>query len=351
MDVRPDTGPGSVGPPLIDVLGSYTVMDSTQRSSSGLDFWVDGTFGVHRRLGTTTVIAPNGPSLARHRLDGSVAEALGAGLEEAAYSIGGIPADVDHASGGPLHFIDEAGLLLLVYHGERFAGGDAQDYRSFLGMAVSYDEGTTFRDLGPIIRTAADVGGVDDIIDVGSGAFTIRDGWFEVYYQDRACGIPRSNLSVARCRESELLSAACAGVAPRLKKWGGTAFDQPGIGGRDTEVLPISTRWTGWFDAFVSEPSGRAVLVCSGRNIAAPANWTVFAISSDDGVAWSDPCELLEIEGQECLYVTVVPDPDSVGEFDLYTVRASTDPRWGDAELVRTRCSVSGTDSTPVQIR
>lgn len=336
----------------VEKVRSETVATRRQRTAVGLEHWVDGTFGVHRRGGATTVIAPNGPVLARHRFAGDLAGSLLSGLEDPAAIIVGLPDDVDHASGGPLHYDRESGLLLLVYHGERFTDGDPSRYRSFVGLAVSYDEGSEFHDLGPIVRTHAELLGVEGAIDVGSGAFAVRGGWFEVYYQDRACGVPRSNLSVARCAVSEVMSAAREGIAPDFWKWGGQAFDEPGLGGRDVEVFPVPRSWIGWFDSFVDDSTGTVALVCSGHDLRESTRWVLFITTSGDGVHWTEPVQVDALDhGTEGLYVTVVPDDQHAGRIDLYTVRASSDPRWADAELVRTTCDLFGPGSAALQIR
>ena len=320
-----------------------TLVGRNERRTAGLEFWVDGTMGFHRPGdGRTLVVAPNGPALARHDLSGG---GFISGLIEPRQTIQGLPPEVDHASGGPLHHDPDSGLLLLVYHGETFRDGDPRDYWSFLGLAVSEDEGDTFRDLGRIVSSWLDEHdeGRPRPVDVGPGGFVVRDGWFYVYFQDRGILHSRRDLSVARAPVAEVLAAARERRTPEFRKYFDGRWDEPGLGGRSDELLPDVERRVLWFDVALVDGLDAAILVYSAVQEVTDgvAMWNHGVTLSRDGVCWDDPRWLHdEPLPAEVLYVTV----DSGGpsqrhihgdRFDLYRVRSSGADRWHDAQLER----------------
>lgn len=303
------------------------------------------------------MVAANGPALARHVVYGSdVAAGLLAGVVEPSYRIDGLPGCVDHASGGPVHYDDASGLLLLVYHGERFVGGDATQYVSFLGMAVSYDEGANFADLGPIVTVAEPDSSAGVVqVDVGSGAFVVRDGWFYVYYQDRSSDRMRINLAVARCRLGDVITAASRATAPEFVKWFEGAFAEPGIDGRESDLLDRYRAWLCWFDAIQLAPGGpdgtpeTTAIVFStvvGYEAGEPG-WVQQLLLSDDGVHWRGPISLgLAPDRAELIYVTLDsteadPRRSTTGSIDLYRTRSTSSFRWDNASLERVRIELS----------
>lgn len=318
------------------------VATADQRRALGLDHWVDGTMGFHRCGGRTLVVAPNGPRLARHDLS---AGGFLAGLVDPGQSIQGLPADVAHASGGPLYHDDASGQLLLVYHGETFRHGDHRDFWSFIGMAVSDDGGATFEDLGRVVTSdlAEDDPDRPRPVEVGSGGFVVRDGWFHLYFHDRNALRVRRDLCVARARLTDVLAAARARRAPTFAKYHEGAFGEPGLGGRASELLPGLRHRVCWLDVAYLEPHDRFMLVHSTIETLRDrqAMWNLAVALSPDGVTWDAP-QLLEHDPvpAETLYVTI----DSGGacqrtvtgdRFDVYRVRASARYRWDDAALER----------------
>lgn len=288
------------------------------------------------------VIAPNGPRLSRHDL--SSGGFLG-GLVTAEQVIEGLPPVVAHASGGPLYHDPRSGMLVLVYHGETFHEGDPRDFYSFIGMAASDDGGATFRDLGRVITS--DLGEHDPgrprPVELGSGGFVIRDGWFHLYFQDRNADSVRRDLAVARARVDEVVDAARLGRAPQFSKYWEGSFSEPGLGGRSTELLPGLRFRVCWFDVALLASQGLTLLVHSTVQSVRDGvvMWNLATATSRDGLHWSEP-ELLfdDPVAAETLYVTI----DSGGpsqrtiisdRFDVYRVRSSAQFRWDDAVLER----------------
>jgi hypothetical protein len=334
--------PEAAGDPSITFHAgrATTVADHHSRLAGGLQHWVDGTMGFHRHAGGTTVISPNGGRLARHRLTGS-------GFPErpltATGRIAGAVAAADHASGGPLHFDEETGQLLLSYHGETFRNGDPSDYYAFIGLAVSDDHGASFEDLGRTITSPLDEHDRyrPRPVDLGSGAFVVRDGWFLAYFQDRGNGPTRRRLSVARARVDDVLAAARDRRTPTFTKYHDGRWDQPGRGGASAELLP-DTPWVVWFDTAYVERLDHTLLVYSTSWLVdGVPHWMHMAALSPDGLRWSRPVPLLDAPvTDEIIYLTIDsggPDQRTItgDSFDVYRTRSTTPYRWDHAWLER----------------
>ena len=269
------------------------------------------------------------------------------GLREAALRIDGLPADVDHASGGPLHQLGPSDLMVLVYHGEHFQAGNARIYRSFLGLAVSRNGGQSFRDLGQIVTPEWNPGRTG-LVEVGSGATIVRDGVFDVYFQEKGSRSVARNLSVARASVREVTAAAANGEAPRFMKYSDGSFEQPGLGGASAELFDSERGRAAWFDTVFLEPLGHSALVFSTveRVIDGLAHWNHCMSLSEDGIRWSDPVRLWdEPQPAEMIYVTLDSGEEdqrvsTTGSFDLFRTWSTTPFRWDDARLERIRVDV-----------
>lgn len=321
------------------------VVDRPTRAAWGLDHWVDGTMGLLRRGDRTTVLSPNGASMARLELVGD----RWASAEVATAEIRERREDVDHISGGPSLRHPDTGAVLVVYHAERFADGDPTAYYSFLGLAVSHDDAVTFVDLGAIVRSPVDELAPDGPrpVELGPGSLVVHGEWLHVYFQDRGNGPVRRRLGVARARLDDVWAAASAGRAPVLHTYHDGRWDEPALGGRSSELLPVP--WVVWFDVATYEPLDCHLLVYSSSWLAGRTpQWMYYSSVSRDGLRWSPPRPVLDVPlADEIIYLTI----DSGGadqrritgdRLHLYRTRSTTAYRWDDAVLERldVRCEV-----------
>jgi hypothetical protein len=130
-----------------------------------------------------------------------------------------LPATMDYVGGGPVYRVPEgepgAGNLLIVYHTER----PANPFWSWLGLAKSADEGSTWQDLGLIIsgpqpytaQGALDIGDGNLVIAIDP---TTSQKYFYIFFPEH-CWINSTqfcsgftHLSVARASYEELLKTA-----------------------------------------------------------------------------------------------------------------------------------------------
>ena len=163
-----------------------------------------------------------------------------------------LPATMDYVGGGPVYRVPEgepgAGDLLLVYHAER----PANPFWSWLGLAKSSDEGSTWQDLGLIISPthaynpngAVDIG--DSTLVVAPDSVTGQK-YFYLFF-----GSDTTYLSVARAPYEGLLEAVSqqhSGTSSTVAssffhKYYDGAWDEPGIGGQQSEIFPAVTGQT-----------------------------------------------------------------------------------------------------------
>ena len=66
--------PSAHGHLVVSATQPEVVMSAPQRTSLGLDHWIDGTFGVSRTPHAVLMCSPNGPRTALHRLDAGARE-------------------------------------------------------------------------------------------------------------------------------------------------------------------------------------------------------------------------------------------------------------------------------------
>jgi hypothetical protein len=100
-----------------------------------------------------------------------------------------------------------------------------------LGLAYSTDNGNSFKMLGKIVgQQVKDTGNNTNIYGV---PYIIKDGYFYIYY-----GEP--SVSVARAPVADVLAAAKNGTTSPWHKYYNGAWDQPGMNGLASTVLPRS---------------------------------------------------------------------------------------------------------------
>jgi uncharacterized repeat protein (TIGR03803 family) len=149
-----------------------------------------------------------------------------------------------YIGGAPVYQVPQgqvgAGNWLLVYHAEY----DDPAY-FLLGLAVSYDKGLHWTDIGEIIRFNKPFSyqGQSAPGAIGDPPLVVSpDGkYFYVYFLDWLKSGASTTASIARASIPEVLQDAFAGnvhFAAPFKKYYQGAWDQPGIGGASTDLIP-----------------------------------------------------------------------------------------------------------------
>ena len=198
------------------------------------------------------------------------------------------------------------GQLLAFYHAEDHEGmrpipGGIPGFYCCVALAVSTDNGATFRKLGPLIKSSVpkDVKGRSDQGCGDMCAVSSADHrYVYVYYCDHSRIDNRGvQICMARCPIED------TGRTDLWRKYYQSAFDRPGLGGKDTPVMSAQAMGA---DAifpqvtFVPELR-RYVMVFStivyrelGPGIQARQSG-IYIAYSQDGIHWSNPTQLIRI--------------------------------------------------------
>ena len=376
------TGPAT-GHGRFRVVSRTTLVDAEGRRHLGLHHWPDGTIGRFVRDGRIVTVGPNGDGLARTEFTlprwsdrltkrfagvqlslrarphgpaaaGSSAtqpsgpEVLGLGtLTEAHGRISHMKEPADYMAGGPVFYDADRDLALLVYHAEEHAGGDPRDFFSSLGLAASRDGGSTWTDLGRIVRAQLPASAASRTwgpVEMGPGALLWTDDRLVVLFGDFRDDGRRVNLAAASAPRRELLDAAAQGRCVEWRKWDGRSFAEPGLGGRSAELLSAFATYgqVAWTDAAWLHHRQRWALVAATNFMGA---WVLVVITTTDGVRWS---AATVVEGSRCeaeaLYVSahepLTPaeaselGPDGFAVLRVVSSRGGYD-RWDDAFVER----------------
>ena len=167
-----------------------------------------------------------------------------------------LPNTMDYVGGGPVYRVPAgepgAGTLLIVYHSEQ----PANPFWSWLGLAKSVDEGTTWQDLG-LILSGPQPYTAEGALDIGDGNLVpytdpvTSQKYFYIFFPEH-CWINSTTfcsdfayLAVARARYEEVLTTALVGGPTSahglFHKYFNGHWLQPGMGGKVSEVFPTVT--------------------------------------------------------------------------------------------------------------
>ncbi len=179
----------------------------------------------------------------------------------------------------------------------------------FIGAVVSYDNGATWDDLGLVLTTPPDALSLEQpnfFFAGGNGDFSVildrRGEYFYfligTYYKDPA----QQGVSLARMAAADL---ACP--VGKVFKWHAGAWQQPGLGGAVTPILPVAADWyspapdTFWGPSVHwNEVLGQYVILL---NRAVDPNWKqggiYISLSPDlaDPASWTPPLRILDEPG------------------------------------------------------
>jgi hypothetical protein len=296
---RQAAGKIAMPPSVIDPVNGFAWPDTelgVVKSRDGLGYLFFGSDGgCHHYCNT------------QFERDGSITRTLGsldrplgntAPIESVLHSVH-LPPDMLYAGGGPVYRVppgrEGAGDLLLVYQAARATYvaphhyPDSYQYQngfwSYLGIAKSSDDGLTWSDLGIIISANQPYQPDSDSFDVGNGGLVMdpTETYFYMYFPDRIVnGTSDTFMSVARAPIDELLRDAAHHRTPRFTKYYNGDWNEPGIGGKSSSVLPASLDYAGDANVVYSRHLKRYVAVFDDT-----AN--ISYAESPDGICWTSP--------------------------------------------------------------
>jgi hypothetical protein len=197
------------------------------------------------------------------------------------------------------------GELIAIYHAEDHEempltpGNDVPGFYASIGLAISTDDGRTFKKLGQIVTVSlpknpkADVTKGGSAQGVGDASLCLNaDGqYLYMYYMDlsrvddRCCQV-----CMARCKLSD------GGRPGKWRKFHDGRFDEPGLDGKDTPVVQMRNPNEDAISPNVTYVAGmKKYFMVFGGNVYADIATKnartsgIYCTTSDDGVKWADP--------------------------------------------------------------
>lgn len=308
------------------------VVSRSSKVQKGFTSWPDGTMGVLKNGDIYTFIAGHNisPSKSIGTLDNPFLESSIPKIR-----IGQSKGSYNYAAGGPI-YKDTSGMLLMFYHAEKWPNGDSHKFISSIGIAKSLDDGTTWIDLGEIIKPEA-VNGGEWGIEVGGGNFAIVGDYFYVYFRDTLVSGEIINLAVARAKIAEVVSSAKdSSNVVAWSKYYQDSWDEPALGGKSSP-LEFGNPATRWFDISYNEYLNKYIMAIAAD--IGPST-SLYYTESADGITWSSR-NLLDNTLGEDLYPTIIGLGESPrisgSEFFVYYTYSKKGgwERWDDAILMR----------------
>jgi hypothetical protein len=179
-----------------------------------------------------------------------------------------------------------------------------------IGLAYSTDNGASFHRLGWIVgqHVKDDVGATN----IGGVPFVAKDGYFYIYYGDVTTAGAAPEPSVARAPIADVLDAARRGTVTPWRKYRGGGWEEPGLNGNASPVMPNGPLYSTHGDGAYSTYLGRYLMTGythgPGRG--------VYITFSPDAVNYDVPAWLQR---------SSMPDKDSLSPFETIVNVDGTD--------------------------
>lgn len=321
--------------PITFTVSSQELMYSrADLRSKNLLYWPDGNIGVVKRADQSIFLAANGPKPAKTM--GSLDD-VAAIVANRAITIRGLPNTYSYAAGGPVYRDINSGALLLFYHAERNRQNNYRMFYSSIGMAISYDNGASFNNLGEIVTANVSYDyGSPDIVELGGATFAVKGEYFYLYFRDYLTSGAVNHLAVARALISDVVRAAYVGKTANWYKYYSGHFSEPGLGGLSS-YLEKNNPGTRWMSVSYNTYSNTFLMVAAQT---LKGNTNLYLTTSADGINW-EKRKQIEQEIGESFYPTIMSidaDPLYSGQsFYVYYTHSDIGgfERWKDAELAR----------------
>ncbi len=311
---------------------SEMVVTDSARKAAGLAYWPDGHLGIlNQANGQYDFLAANGGQVSSFR--GSLENPLQQ-VVQSNVAIAGMKQNFDYVGGGPV-YVDSTGVRVMVYHAENWLVSGGAQFYSRLGMAAQGTDGT-WRDLGLIIAPEV---GLNTHAEIGGGEYQIVGDYMYVYFHDTLVQSEALTVAVARISLFDLRNAVVAGKAPVFTKYYNGTWNQAGLGGKSSAVIPRDGNYYGW-PSVVYDATARRYVMALFKYGQTAGEWDLYFSVSTDAVRWSAP-QRIEAGSGRTIYPTIIGqgyDPQVTnGSFYVYYVYSTSIDQhvWANASLVR----------------
>lgn len=143
-------------------------------------------------------------------------------------------------------WVDPSGAILAWYHQEHeyVCAGRQRPAMPWIGAAISFDQGHTFRDLGVVLSSSepVDCTSENGYFAGGHGDFTVvpdrEKNYFYFFFSAYGGSLDQQGVAVARLAYSDRMSPA-----NRVWKYNNGDWNEPGVGGKITPIFRASSAW------------------------------------------------------------------------------------------------------------
>ena len=320
-----------------------------RKTRKGLDWWADGPISAESiGHGEYSFLAPNGGDLAQ--TTGTLADPADV-VSNPAKPIPhpGYP-DIAYLSGGQTYDLGHSRRLMFV-HAERYPTGDVKVFYGTIGLALSDDDGRTWKFLGEIFRPDLpyeEFRRCRDAVNASFGQFVIARTEGRRYFYSYSIDHTDScvtDYAVFRAPVGQVVRAAKQGRVSTWHKFDAGEFTQPALGGSFTDILPGAQ--TGDFAVTYNAYVDRFLFVYPHQYPRQPYyEWRV--AESADGVRWGPPAPLGDATYGERYAPSLIGTankPQTTGRrfWIYYTASLSSGwDRWPTSTLTRQRVTLAG---------
>jgi hypothetical protein len=328
---------------------SQALVSSERKSDKDLDWWADGPISAEpRRSGGFSFWAPNGGDVAR--TSGKLSRPA-AVVHDPSKPIPhpGYP-DIGYLSGGQTYHLGGSKRLMFV-HAERYPTGDVTVFYGTIGLALSTDDGRSWKFLGEIFRpdlSYEEFQRCRDAVNASFGQFVIAWDQGRRYFYSYTIDHTDScvtDYAVFRAPVAEVVAAARRGEVTVWHKLYEGGFTESALGGRFTDILPGAQ--TGDFAVTYNAFLDRYLFIYPHQEPRRPYyEWR--AAESADGVSWSEPAGFGETTYGE-RYAPSLIDRDrkahmTGSEFWIYYTASQSSgfDRWPTSSLSRQKVALTG---------
>lgn len=324
------------------------VMSYAERvSAGGLNWFPDGTMSFFWTGASISGIGANGGNPAIWEIDPN--GAFIDNLISNNFSIQNIKdSNSNYAAGGPVFDASKTGLTgtssVMVYHNEETH--DPGQFYASIGLAKEISG--QYHDCGLIFRpelTPANPNAQGRPVELGGGAFAIKDGFLYVFAKDFRPDGSFVQMAVSRASMSDVQTALDNTDVPEFLKYHNGSFSQPGLAGSSTNIFPDVPGWLAWYDCAYLEDHQMWMMVYS-YDTNNSIEWNIGYKLSKDLINWTPHTPIFSAStAEEKIYVTISSSLQENASFDQRNISGNTfdvyythsavggGSRWSDARL------------------
>ncbi|MHB1485308.1 MAG: hypothetical protein ACYCYI_11685 [Saccharofermentanales bacterium] len=328
--------------------------NNTLKNVMNLDYYTDSGFGIRRNSDASyDFFTANGGGQ-----DGQNSIITHGTLEDPAKSIThmwdkieGVPADIDYIATETVYQDpgDPKTILAFLHLEKQFMYNNAMTMDAFLGLAITRDNGNTWKFCGTIIGHDIETKEFRPGYDIGGGAYIIYNSggvdYFYVYASDVSDNSPNSiGLSVSRAPVKSVMDAAKNNTTVPWFKYCDGEWKQPSMDGSFTNIFNPNKNMN-WMSVSYNSYIKKYLLSYTSTDQWKGSNYSdITLLVADSPTDFNNNTKeyLIDASDKYCQYPTIIglgnknPQIESQKNFYIYYMQWSDLTIWGsDTNLCR----------------